>query len=251
MKRKRIANILFCILAAAMLTACDGEAVEGEAAKAEEQGAYAETGQEEKVETETAGTQISKAQKRASISDEDFELLQEAYAELTELYDVTRNLYEQSGITGSASIESSLNHAAEVLETVGEKEQDGMTEQDALALLDQMNQEVDALDRCSDQIMKEMEEGDYTTAAVDDEVFAELQDTYKELVDLYNTIVDAYNAGELKQSADAKEILDDAAELLELIGSVEQDGLTMGDAMELEQEMIDTARYLNELLDYL
>lgn len=159
--------------------------------------------------------------------------------------------YNLDCVSASTMIENNLNGLYKVLEKVGNKEQRNISDTDAIKLIQEMEKQADILDECLDLIEQQINGNGMGNTPVDDEMFAMLQEQYSDVVDLHNTIIDAYNAGLLKNSKEASEALDSIADLINAIGEVEREGLTVEDALEYQQDMIDAVNYLNEMLHYM
>lgn len=230
---KKIAvMILTCVLTASVLCACGSETQETGAVTLEKT-----------KPNEDAGD----AAEADRVDDESFETLQNAYEEVLNLYNTVVDFYDQDYVEADESVEDTLNGIKKTLDSIGERDQDSMTMEEALKLMNILDGHVATLDKCIDKLQS-VDAGD---AQVDDETFAILQDNYDELLELHNTIIDAYNSGQLKQSADVSKTLDDIADLINMIGEVERDGLTMNDVLDYQDYMLQAVETLNELLEYM
>ena len=230
---KKIAvMILTCVLTASVLCACGSETQETGAVTLE------------KTEPKEDGGDVAEADR---VDDENFEKLQNAYEEVLNLYNTVVDFYNQDYVEADESVEDTLNGIEKTLNSIGERDRGSMTMEEALKLMNILDGHVDTLDKCIDKLQS-VDAGD---AQVDDETFAILQDNYNELLDLHNMIIDAYNSGQLKQSEDVSKTLDDIADLINMIGEVERDGLTMNDVLDYQDYMLQAAETLNKLLEYM
>lgn len=73
---------------------------------------------------------------------------------------------------------------------------------------------------------------------IDDETFAQLQDIYSNLVELHTTVADAVNDGTIEADAETVDLLNQAADVIEEIGDIEQTDFTDEDeALQLVDSM--------------
>ena len=73
---------------------------------------------------------------------------------------------------------------------------------------------------------------------IDDETFAQLQDIYSNLVELHSTVADAVNDGTIEADAETVDLLNQAADVIEEIGDIEQTDFTDEDeALQLVDSM--------------
>lgn len=73
---------------------------------------------------------------------------------------------------------------------------------------------------------------------IDDETFAQLQDIYSNLVELHNTVADAVNDGTIEADAETVDLLNQAADVIEEMGDIEQADFTDEDeALQLVDSM--------------
>lgn len=241
MKKKLVAIILSCTLAASMITAC-GNTV---SASADTQDIIAVSDSSVPLSAKTSNV----SSKANTVSDEDFEEIQDMYSDLCDLYDLTMQCYKLSGIKGNKQLESKLKGVKKVIDEIGDKEQYKITEKQVIDIIEQMTAQAEILDSCLDIIDKAVDENGCGDMVVDDEIFEVLQDNYNDLLTQYNLIVDAYNKGVLKQNKDAETALKYAKEYIDIIGEIEQEQLTLDDALEIQQDMLDVMDTLNELIE--
>lgn len=84
-------------------------------------------------------------------SDESFAALQDCYASLVELNNVVTDYYlNNDAVAQDDDIEETLNLAQQYIDQVGEIEQSSITEEDALTLVNSMNDVVDGLSMIAD-----------------------------------------------------------------------------------------------------
>ena len=73
---------------------------------------------------------------------------------------------------------------------------------------------------------------------IDDETFAQLQDIYSNLVELHTTVADAVNDGTIEADAETVDLLNQAADVIEEMGDIEQADFTDEDeAIQLVDSM--------------
>lgn len=73
---------------------------------------------------------------------------------------------------------------------------------------------------------------------IDDETFAQLQDIYSNLVELHTTVADAVNDGTIEADAETVDLLNQAADVIEEMGNIEQADFTDEDeALQLVDSM--------------
>ena len=73
---------------------------------------------------------------------------------------------------------------------------------------------------------------------IDDETFAQLQDIYSNLVELHTTVADAVNDGTIEADAETVDLLNQAADVIEEMGDIEQSDFTDEDeAIQLVDSM--------------
>lgn len=99
------------------------------------------------IEVEGAESDASEDASGEGCSDETFEGLQEAYSYLVEGYNTVTDYYlSNDDIAKDEDVEEALASAKEYLEQVGEIDQADITEDDALTLIESMEQVADGLD---------------------------------------------------------------------------------------------------------
>lgn len=73
---------------------------------------------------------------------------------------------------------------------------------------------------------------------IDDETFAQLQEIYSNLVELHTTVADAVNDGTIEADAETVDLLNQAADVIEEMGDIEQADFTDEDeALQLVDSM--------------
>lgn len=84
---------------------------------------------------------------------------------------------------------------------------------------------------------------------VSDELFAELQNIYDLLVQHYNAVIDLYTDDAIAANPEIDDVLNQARDLIEEMGEITQDTLTVTDAQDLLDAMEIIVDGLNELTD--
>ena len=223
---KKILALVMALVMCFSLVACGGEEEPAAAPEAEETAAPAELeGAEDPV------------------SDESFTALQEAYAQVVELYNAVIDVYSSDDVEADEDINALLTEAKSLIEQMGEVEREGMTEGDALDLVNAMSDIVDGLIALGDGMVGEAEaapaEADGAAEAVSDESFTALQEAYAQMVELYNAVIDVYSSDEIEADEDVNNLLSQAKDLIEQIGEVDRAGMTETDALDLVNVMTD------------
>lgn len=173
-------------------------------------------------------------------SDETFASLQEVFGLLTDLHNQTVDLYSEDQIAADADLEDALNQSADAINQMGELTQENISEDDALVLLNAMETLADALYAADEAMMGEVTE----STPCSDETFAVLQSNYQLLVEAYNAVSDAYMSDEIEQSDEVEANLNQAKELIESLGEVDQASLAEEDA----ESTIDAMSAINDYL---
>ena len=173
-------------------------------------------------------------------SDETFASLQEVFGLLTDLHNQTVDLYSEDQIAADADLEDALNQSADAINQMGELTQENISEDDALVLLNAMETLADALYAADEAMMGEVTE----STPCSDETFAVLQSNYQLLVEAYNAVSDAYMSDEIEQSDEVEANLNQAKELIESLGEVDQASLVEEDA----ESTIDAMSAINDYL---
>ena len=173
-------------------------------------------------------------------SDETFASLQEVFGLLTDLHNQTVDLYSEDQIAADADLEDALNQSADAINQMGELTQENISEDDALVLLNAMETLADALYAADEAMMGEVTE----STSCSDETFAVLQSNYQLLVEAYNAVSDAYMSDEIEQSDEVEANLNQAKELIESLGEVDQASLAEEDA----ESTIDAMSAINDYL---
>lgn len=240
MKKRVLAVTMAAVMTAAVLTACGAdkgrEAAEPviqttsteeaapaeETAPAEEEAPAEETAQAEETDTEM-------------VSDETFAQLQDNFELMSECYDQVLDLYSSDEIQANDDIEEAMLLAAEVIDQMGEITQESITEEDAETLNEAM---VDILEGLSDLVDGMVIENGLDTEMVSDETFAALQENYAAMTEAYNAVAEAYNSDAVAADADIEAAMNEAAEIIEQMGELEQEALTESDAEDLNEAML-------------
>lgn len=238
MKKRILSVVLAAFMAATLLTAC-GDSKETSAPTTTTQTQTQESATQEETKTETTDSEDN----TDAISDEGFEALQDCYAAMVDHYNAVQELYTLDEIAADADIEEIMNEAADIINEMGEITQDSITNDDALALIDAMEDITDALTLLAEN----MELVDGTGEMVSDENFAILQENYGVLVDTYNAVADAYNSGAFEADADFETAMNEAADVIEEMGTIEQDSLSEEDAETLNEYIIEILNVLGEV----
>ena len=173
-------------------------------------------------------------------SDETFASLQKVFGLLTDLHNQTVDLYSEDQIAADADLEDALNQSADAINQMGELTQENISEDDALVLLNAMETLADALYAADEAMMGEVTE----STPCSDETFAVLQSNYQLLVEAYNAVSDAYMSDEIEQSDEVEANLNQAKELIESLGEVDQASLAEEDA----ESTIDAMSAINDYL---
>lgn len=239
MKKKLVSVVLAAMMAATLLTGCGGDSSTASTAPTSTaettpvQDTAPEPEAEESTENETD-----------MVSDETFAALQESYDAMVDAYNAVVELYNSDEIAADADIESLLDEAAGIIEQMGEITQDSITEEDAAILASAM---LDILDGLSALVDGMEEVSDASGDMVSDENFTILQENYELLTEVYNAVVDAYSSDEVEANAEIEDTLNEALEILEEMGTIEQETLTAADAEALNEAMQTILDVLTEV----
>ncbi len=252
MKKKLLSVILAAVMATTLFTACGGkteetqapaaDAKEETAAPAEEPAAPAEdTAKEDAAAAEDEGEATGEM-----VSDENFSILQDNYNLVVDCYNQVAELYSSDEIAANADIEEAMAAAADVIEEMGEITQDTLTEEDAEVLNSAME---DILNAFAD-LVDGMETVDSTDGdVVSDETFATLQENYAALTEAYNAVAELYNDDSIETNADIESALNQAHDIIEEMGTIEQTSITEEDAEALNGAMMDILEVLDAAID--
>ena len=228
---KKLLALIVCGTMVLSMTACGGSK-ETPAAQ-NDVSVQAEADTVEDAETEETGA-------KEMCSDETFASLQEVFGLLTDLHNQTVDLYSEDQIAADADLEDALNQSADAINQMGELTQENISEDDALVLLNAMETLADALYAADEAMMGEVTE----STPCSDETFAVLQSNYQLLVEAYNAVSDAYMSDEIEQSDEVEANLNQAKELIESLGEVDQASLAEEDA----ESTIDAMSAINDYL---
>ena len=209
---KKLLALIVCGTMVLSMTACGGSK-ETPAAQ-NDVSVQAEADTVEDAEAEETGA-------KEMCSDETFASLQEVFGLLTDLHNQTVDLYSEDQIAADADLEDALNQSADAINQMGELTQENISEDDALVLLNAMETLADALYAADEAMMGEVTE----STPCSDETFAVLQSNYQLLVEAYNAVSDAYMSDEIEQSDEVEANLNQAKELIESLGEVDQASL--------------------------
>lgn len=228
---KKLLALIVCGTMVLSMTACGGSK-ETPAAQ-NDVSVQAEADTVEDAEAEETGA-------KEMCSDETFASLQEVFGLLTDLHNQTVDLYSEDQIAADADLEDALNQSADAINQMGELTQENISEDDALVLLNAMETLADALYAADEAMMGEVTE----STPCSDETFAVLQSNYQLLVEAYNAVSDAYMSDEIEQSDEVEANLNQAKELIESLGEVNQASLVEEDA----ESTIDAMSAINDYL---
>ena len=228
---KKLLALIVCGTMVLSMTACGGSKVTPAAQN--DVSVQAEADTVEDAEAEETGA-------KEMCSDETFASLQEVFGLLTDLHNQTVDLYSEDQIAADADLEDALNQSADAINQMGELTQENISEDDALVLLNAMETLADALYAADEAMMGEVTE----STPCSDETFAVLQSNYQLLVEAYNAVSDAYMSDEIEQSDEVEANLNQAKELIESLGEVDQASLVEEDA----ESTIDAMSAINDYL---
>lgn len=228
---KKLLALIVCGTMVLSMTACGGSK-ETPAAQ-NDVSVQAEADTVEDAEAEETGA-------KEMCSDETFASLQEVFGLLTDLHNQTVDLYSEDQIAADADLEDALNQSADAINQMGELTQENISEDDALVLLNAMETLADALYAADEAMMGEVTE----STPCSDETFAVLQSNCQLLVEAYNAVSDAYMSDEIEQSDEVEANLNQAKELIESLGEVDQASLAEEDA----ESTIDAMSAINDYL---
>lgn len=228
---KKLLALIVCGTMVLSMTACGGSKETPAAQNDVSVQAEADTVEDAEAE-ETGAKEIC--------SDETFASLQEVFGLLTDLHNQTVDLYSEDQIAADADLEDALNQSADAINQMGELTQENISEDDALVLLNAMETLADALYAADEAMMGEVTE----STPCSDETFAVLQSNYQLLVEAYNAVSDAYMSDEIEQSDEVEANLNQAKELIESLGEVDQASLAEEDA----ESTIDAMSAINDYL---
>ena len=233
---KKLLALIVCGTMVLSMTACGGSK-ETPAAQ-NDVSVQAEADTVEDAEAEETGA-------KEMCSDETFASLQEVFGLLTDLHNQTVDLYSEDQIAADADLEDALNQSADAINQMGELTQENISEDDALVLLNAMETLADALYAADEAMMGEVTE----STPCSDETFAVLQSNYQLLVEAYNAVSDAYMSDEIEQSDEVEANLNQAKELIESLGEVDQASLAEEDAESTIDAMSAINDYLSAILE--
>ena len=139
--------------------------------------------------------------------------------------------------------EAQPEKAAETVETVAE------TTEEAAAETEETGTKVEF-----EELEKETPEaadGEEVDKAmmVDDETFAELQESYEIALDMYNEVVDLYNKDEVAADPYVEKSLTNIKKTLTTIGDKSQGSMSMQDALKLMETLDKNMGELDKLVD--
>ena len=232
MKKKIVSVMMAAVMTAAVLTGCGSDKSSGAAEPVIQTASTEEPPAEEEAPAEEAPVEEeAPAEETAAdmVSDETFAQLQENFELMSDCYDQVLELYSSDEIQADADIEDAMTQAAEVIDQMGEITQDSITEEDAETLNQAM---VDILDGLADLV------DGMSIEVVSDETFAQLQENYAAMLEAYNAVAEAYNNGDIPADADVEAAMNEAADIIEEMGEMEQETLTESDADNLNEAMM-------------
>lgn len=133
--------------------------------------------------------------------------------------------------------------AAETVETVAETTEEAAAETEETGT----KVEFEALEKEA----PETADGEKVDKAmmVDDETFAELQDSYEIVVDMYNGVVDLYNMDEVAADPYVEKSLNNIKKTITTIGNKSQDSISMQEALKIIETLDKTIDELDKLVD--
>ena len=139
--------------------------------------------------------------------------------------------------------EAQPEKAAETVETVAETTEEAAAETEETGT----KVEFEALEKEA----PETADGEKVDKAmmVDDETFAELQDSYEIVVDMYNGVVDLYNMDEVAADPYVEKSLTNIKKTLTTIGDKSQGSMSMQDALKLMETLDKNMGELDKLVD--
>ncbi|MEZ3504984.1 MAG: hypothetical protein K1W25_16315 [Lachnospiraceae bacterium] len=231
MKKKLAAVILTAVMTALLLTACGGNK------DAEQSASVPET----ETPAPAADTKTDAPAEGDMVSDENYKILQDNYALITEYAAQVRDIYTSDEIAANSAIEEVILQTEDIINQMGELEQADITEEDAVTLNETMELIIETYDNLLDG-MEVAESGEM----VSDETFAVLSETYDTLTDIYNTVATAYNDSGAEDE-DIKAAMDEAYSFLEQMGEITQDTITEQDAEGLAEAMAAAAEMLEAI----
>lgn len=226
MKKKIVSVMMAAVMTAAVLTGCGSDKSSGAAEPVIQTATTEEAPTEEEAPAEEAPAEETAAD---MVSDETFAKLQENFELMSDCYDQVLELYSSDEIQADADIEDAMTQAAEVIDQMGEITQDSITEEDAETLNQAM---VDILEGLADLV------DGMSIEVVSDETFAQLQENYAAMLEAYNAVAEAYNNGDIPADADVEAAMNEAADIIEEMGEMEQETLTESDAENLNEAMM-------------
>lgn len=258
MKKKLLSVILAGIMTATLFTACGGKTEETKAPAADTKEETAAPAAEPEAAAEDAAAKDAAAKDTTAedgakedaadgmVSDEDFATLQDNYNLVVECYNQVAELYSSDEIAANADIEEAMTLAADIIEEMGEITQDTLTEEDAQLLNEAME---DILNGFAD-LVDGMEAADSTEdGVVSDETFAALQENYAALTEAYNAVAELYNDDSIEANADVENALNQAYDIIEKMGTIEQTSITEADAEALNDAMVVILEVLDAAID--
>ena len=207
-------------------------------------------GGSEEASTDTAAEEVAEDTAEDSAadgmcSDETFSALQDNYASMVEAYNAVKDLYESDEIEADASIEDTMNQAADVINEMGEISQDTITEEDAETLNSAMLDILDALSLLVDGMTETDASTDAASEGCSDESFATLQDNFAALSEAY----DAYMSDEVEQNDDIEAALNETQDIMTQMGEISQDTITEEDAEVLNDSILALLEVLDAVVD--
>lgn len=244
MKRKVVAVMLALIMTTSLLTACGGDKEMPAVAPASPAETPTEEPEPEAPAEDASDTDTDEAEVEM-VSDENFKILQDNYALISNYADEVRELYTSDEIAANPDIEEVILETEDIIAELGELEQADITAEDA----EDLNEAMKLIIETYDNLLEGMElVDDDSDEMVSDETFAELSEAYDALTELYNTVAAAYNDSGL-DVPEVKTAMDQAYELLEQMGDLSQDSITEADAEALAQAMIEMANGLQMIAE--
>ena len=169
---------------------------------------------------------------------------------MVDAYNAVKEAYESDEVAADADIEDAMNQAADVINQMGEIDLASITDQDAYDLNEAIGQILDALS----MVVDGMQPADGAEAAdagegCSDETFAALQDNYATLVDAYNIVSEAYQSDEIEADASIEDALNQTADIINEMGSIDQSTIDESDAETLNGTIVDLLDVLGAVAD--
>ena len=136
--------------------------------------------------------------------------------------------------------EAQPEKAAETVETVAETTEEAAAETGTKVEFEELEKETpEAAD--GEEVDKAM--------MVDDETFADLQESYEIVLDMYNEVVDLYNKDEVAADPYVEKSLTNIKKTLTTIGDKSQGSMSMQDALKLMETLDKNMGELDKLVD--